>query len=337
MGKELSRRDLLDDPRDSGATCPNHHLPACEIIGHRGLRMNTLPGEKFRENTLDSFHEGFKAGASWVEFDVQVTQDGVPVIWHDDHIVTLGDDGSPNHQEICELSCTQFMSLATGQRLVRTFAEADSGELLPWLCDDGCRGIPATFADVLQHAPLELGFDVELKFFRDRPTTAAERQRYMECMLEVLREYAGNRRLFFSSFDPDACIDVKRMQQKYPVLFLTDLKNSHDDARRNNLEAAIAVARGAGLEGIVPCVDFLLPDLEQNLDKVKAAGLAVLTYGKANMKEEHIKTQILAGVAAVCTDRISVAVKALTARSYSNDSISENKDRITSKTVTAEV
>jgi glycerophosphoryl diester phosphodiesterase len=42
------------------------------VIGHRGLKMNLAPDELVRENTLHSFHSGIAAGATFVEFDVQV-------------------------------------------------------------------------------------------------------------------------------------------------------------------------------------------------------------------------------------------------------------------------
>ena len=47
----------------------------------------------FRENTAKSFQQAAKCGVSFVEFDVQVTSDGVPVIWHDDK-VRAGDASS---------------------------------------------------------------------------------------------------------------------------------------------------------------------------------------------------------------------------------------------------
>ncbi len=49
-----------------------------ENIGHRGDLYRKV------ENTTDSFQSAFHAGADAVEFDVQMTQDGVPVVYHDD-------------------------------------------------------------------------------------------------------------------------------------------------------------------------------------------------------------------------------------------------------------
>ncbi len=48
-----------------------------KVIGHRGA-MAYAP-----ENTLTSFREARRRGASWVEIDVKLTADGVPILMHD--------------------------------------------------------------------------------------------------------------------------------------------------------------------------------------------------------------------------------------------------------------
>jgi glycerophosphoryl diester phosphodiesterase len=47
------------------------------IIGHRGA-AGVAP-----ENTLASFKEAVRLGSDWIEFDVRLSSDGVPVIVHD--------------------------------------------------------------------------------------------------------------------------------------------------------------------------------------------------------------------------------------------------------------
>jgi glycerophosphoryl diester phosphodiesterase len=48
-----------------------------KVIGHRGA-MAYAP-----ENTLASFREARRRGATWVEIDVKLTSDGVPIVMHD--------------------------------------------------------------------------------------------------------------------------------------------------------------------------------------------------------------------------------------------------------------
>jgi glycerophosphoryl diester phosphodiesterase len=49
-----------------------------EIIGHRGAKSNAP------ENTIAGFRRALEEGASWVEFDVKLSRDGVPVLIHDE-------------------------------------------------------------------------------------------------------------------------------------------------------------------------------------------------------------------------------------------------------------
>ena len=58
-----------------------------QVIGHRGA-MAYAP-----ENTIASFREAKKRGVAWVEIDVKLTADGVPVVMHDDSLKrTMGVD-----------------------------------------------------------------------------------------------------------------------------------------------------------------------------------------------------------------------------------------------------
>src|SRR5215813_8947526 len=48
-----------------------------KVIGHRGAAAYAP------ENTLASFREARKRGATWVETDVKMTSDGIPIVMHD--------------------------------------------------------------------------------------------------------------------------------------------------------------------------------------------------------------------------------------------------------------
>lgn len=50
------------------------------VIAHRGA------SRQFRENTLEAFDRAIQCGADAVEFDVQQTNDGVLVVYHDDFL-----------------------------------------------------------------------------------------------------------------------------------------------------------------------------------------------------------------------------------------------------------
>ncbi len=70
------------------------------LIAHRGY------AKKYPENTLLSLNQAFKAGVDYVEFDIQLTADGIPVLLHDSLLKrTTGRDGNVldlNYSEIME-------------------------------------------------------------------------------------------------------------------------------------------------------------------------------------------------------------------------------------------
>jgi len=58
-----------------------------KVIGHRGAMAYVL------ENTLDSMREARRRGAPWVEIDVKLTADRVPILMHDASLTrTMGID-----------------------------------------------------------------------------------------------------------------------------------------------------------------------------------------------------------------------------------------------------
>jgi len=73
-------------------------LVRSRVIGHRGMGKNDLGRKSLQlgENTLASFIAAANLGASYVEMDVQLTKDNIPVIYHD---FTVGETGidAPMH------------------------------------------------------------------------------------------------------------------------------------------------------------------------------------------------------------------------------------------------
>jgi glycerophosphoryl diester phosphodiesterase len=51
-----------------------------KVIGHRGAAAHAP------ENTLESFREARRRGATWVETDIKLTADGVPIVMHDESL-----------------------------------------------------------------------------------------------------------------------------------------------------------------------------------------------------------------------------------------------------------
>lgn len=63
------------------------------VIGHRGSGMNKVQSSDprmcaIKENSILSFNTAAKFDIDFIEFDVQITRDNFPVIFHDDFIIT---------------------------------------------------------------------------------------------------------------------------------------------------------------------------------------------------------------------------------------------------------
>lgn len=89
------------------------------IMGHRGAAASAP------ENTLAGIRKAAAYGASWVEFDVKLTADAVPVLMHDDSLErTTGHDIPAS-----ELSLAEMKGLDAGGWFAPEFA----GETVPTL------------------------------------------------------------------------------------------------------------------------------------------------------------------------------------------------------------
>ncbi len=83
-------------------------LETTMLIGHRGLGKNASSNRSLQlgENTIPSFIAAANLGAQYVEFDVQLTKDHVPVIYHDFLVSETGID-APVHT----LTLEQFLHI----------------------------------------------------------------------------------------------------------------------------------------------------------------------------------------------------------------------------------
>ena len=119
------------------------------LMGHRGWAA------KYPENTLLSFRKALELGIDIIEFDVQASSDGVPVILHDDTLErTTNGKGRP-----CERSFADLRRLDAGSWMSPGF----SGERIPSLDET---------LELLQEYPKVI-LNVEIKDCLDRTAELA--------------------------------------------------------------------------------------------------------------------------------------------------------------------
>ena len=96
--------------------------PDVEIIAHRGYSA-VAP-----ENTLAAVEAAIAAGADAVEFDLHVTRDGVPVLFHDATLERTTDGSGPlcarSHEELRSLDAGAWFDVRFAGEPVPSLAEA---------------------------------------------------------------------------------------------------------------------------------------------------------------------------------------------------------------------
>ncbi len=327
--------------------------------GHRGMGANvwdasgpaaaTTRSRRYRENTVASFLAAASAGATFLEFDVQVTADNVPVIFHDNFLV-YGDHSSPTSSLVRSLSVADFKAKApikssssdlsglsddesgsagasprgiaggASPRLLRKHRNGEAAlpyepSLHPW--EVAQEDNFPTLAEVFMAVPTHVAFDIEIKMSTPASlarTPEVEVNRIVRATLAAVdAAFSGNsthRDLMFSSFDPDVCVAMKNQRPEFPVMFLSGGEaETHVDERRTTLMSAVEFAAVSGLDGVI----FDTEVVKTRPGAVAAArsrGLHVMTYGLGNDQEEWLMEQESIGVHGAIVDDVERAVRA---------------------------
>ncbi|KAK1423228.1 hypothetical protein QVD17_18525 [Tagetes erecta] len=291
-------------------------LPKFMVVGHRGHGMNILQStdkrmKVYKENSILSFNNAANHPLDFIEFDVQVTKDNIPIIFHDNFILSE-ENGNIVETRVTDLTLDEFFSYGpqreTGQ-VGKTLLRESNGKIVGWdveVDDHSC-----TLEEAFQKVNPCLGFNIELKF--DDYVVYEEEYliHVLQVILKVVYENAQERPVIFSSFQPDAALLMKKLQHKYPVYFLTNGGNEiFDDVRMNSLDEAKKLAMSGGLDGVVSEVMgiFRNPSVVR---EIKESNLSLLTYGRLNNVPEAVRVQYLMGVEGVIVDLVQEITSAV--------------------------
>uniref|UniRef100_A0A7C9A157 glycerophosphodiester phosphodiesterase n=1 Tax=Opuntia streptacantha TaxID=393608 RepID=A0A7C9A157_OPUST len=278
------------------------------VAGHRGSGMNILQSsdprmKRWRENSIKSFNNAAKFNLDFVEFDVQVTKDGCPVIFHDIHILTQN-EGTIIERRVTEITLAEFLSYGPQREPGKVgkplFRKTKDGSVFEWKVEND--DPLCTLEEVFENVDESLGFNIELKFDDNKKYEEAELRRIHQAVLKIVNEHDKGRLIIFSSFQPDAAQLMKKLQDTFPVFFLTNGGcEIYTDPRRNSLEEAINLCLEAGLDGIVSQAKaiFRHPSM---VGRIKDSRLSLLTYGQLNNLPEAVYIQHLMGVDGVIVD-----------------------------------
>ncbi|CAH1429393.1 unnamed protein product [Lactuca virosa] len=290
--------------------------PKFTVIGHRGHGMNILHStdrrmKAFKENSILSFNNAAKHPIDYIEFDVQVTKDDVAIIFHDDFILSQ-ENGSVVEKRVTDLTMKEFFAYGPQREVSmegKALARKVNGTVVGWQVESDDHS--CTLQEAFEKVNTRLGFNIELKFDDHRVYEQDHLIHALEVVLKVVSEHANDRPIIFSSFQPDAALLMKKLQQKYPVYFLTNGGTEvYDDVRRNSLEEARKLAVGGGLDGIVSEVKGIFGN-PSAAREIKESNLGLLTYGKLNNIQETVHVQQLMGVDGVIVDLVEEIARAV--------------------------
>lgn len=162
---------------------PNFDRP----IAHRGLHDR---GRGIIENSASAFAAAIERGYA-IECDVQLSRDGIPMIFHDDDLDRL--------------------TGVSGPVSARTMAELSSYVLL----DSAAGDTPQRFSEFLAQVDGRVLLQIELKQQPDKATTEVLAQTVMD----GLKGYRGP--VMLESFDPKLIVEVKKRGAIMPVGIVT--------------------------------------------------------------------------------------------------------------------
>ncbi|XP_055916525.1 glycerophosphocholine phosphodiesterase GPCPD1 [Eupeodes corollae] len=289
-------------------------------VGHRGSGNSFKSKDSaIRENTITSLKNAAAHGADMVEFDVQLSKDLVPVIYHDFMVfvslkskICVQDD---EYLEIPmrELSLEQLNTLKVyhveegRSRKERYFDNDELQEHQPF----------PQLSDALNEIDPNVGFNIEIKWSQKLDDGKMEQELehvldknlYVDCILDVVLHKAGGRRIVFSCFDPDICAMIRFKQNLYPVMFLTigvtTKYRKFLDPRGNTIESAVCNSLAMEFLGIVANTEDLLRDPSQ-INLAKDRGLVVFCWGEDNNSKETIQLLKNMGLHAIIYDKMDI-------------------------------
>lgn len=291
-------------------------------VGHRGAGNSTTTTQlaKIRENTIASLKNAASHGAAYVEFDVHLSKDFVPLIYHDlTCCISMKKKGDAESIELFEIPVKdltynqlQLLKLAhvTALKLKEAYASVPDEESS--ISDN--QPFPS-LQMALESVPEDVGFNIEIKWIcqqRDglwdgNLSTYFDMNVFLDTILKTILENAGKRRILFSSFDADICTMVRMKQNKYPILFLTqghsEIYPELMDLRSRTTPIAMSFAQFEDILGINVHTEDLLRN-PSYIQEAKTKGLVIFCWGDDTNNPENRLLMRQHGIDGLIYDRI---------------------------------
>lgn len=198
-------------------------LTMLEIIAHRGA-SKLAP-----ENTLKAIDKAIQYAVDYIEVDVHISKDGVPVVIHDANLART--TNCKTGKRITDLTLDEIKALDAGS----WFGPDFTGETIP------------TLEEVLKLPRGSIGLMIEVKKGQTPAKVAAA------SVCELLRRYPQNSPLAIGSFSPHILDAVKERMPEVSLIGIAEDFNM------------IAALRGMKLARLALWYKLLSPELVRSL------------------------------------------------------------------------
>lgn len=190
-----------------------------EIHGHRGSR-GTHP-----ENTLVSFEEAVQSGADWVELDLVLTKEDIPVVSHDPSVskdLCLDSQKKPpsNLLPIKTLSINELKTFECGSLPNPKFKDqvAFPGQKIPTLEE------VLIWVSKIPHQKIKL--NIETKMTAPKPNLEPSPQKFVAAIVRLLKKYNQIDNSVLQSFDFRTLREAKKLEPKLKLSALFEKPDS---------------------------------------------------------------------------------------------------------------
>ena len=234
-----------------------------KLIGHRGVK-NLSP-----ENTIESINLAKKLGLNWVEIDIKISKDLIPISLHDDSLErTTNGKGLPIdylYRDLKKLDAGYFFYNQPTKIYIPTFDE------ILLLCHDK-----------------NINLNIELK-----PNKGFEKDNVL-AIQKILNNSKFSNQYYFSSFDWDSLIIMREILPYANYSLLVD-----EFSKNRTLNDIKIVAKKYGIK----CCGFnkKIVNLEV-INEMLKNNLIVTVYSETNLKVNEVNELWSIGVTSIFTD-----------------------------------
>ena len=232
-----------------------------KLIGHRGVK-DLCP-----ENTLESILKAFDLGLSFVEIDVKISKDRVPILLHDDTLDrTTNGSGLAidyDYENIKKLDAGKF------------FYKENTNIFVPKL------------EDILSLCTNNNGnLNIELK-----PNKNFEKENTYQ--IYKLTKNINKIEIFFSSFDLTSILEISKI---YPQSFRSFLL---DDFKEYNIDELINISINNDLKICGLNIDLITTDI---IKKIKKSNILITVYSDKSINSSSANDIFSIGVDSIFVD-----------------------------------